>query len=60
AVPEKSAQPETDGAPEVPAPATETVTRRPRRRTASRAAGPPPDSPEAAEADVSAGATSEN
>ncbi|WP_243789482.1 translation initiation factor IF-2 N-terminal domain-containing protein [Saccharopolyspora gloriosae] len=61
-VAEKPSEPATNGVPEVPAPATATVTRRPRRRAASRPAGPPPD--EAVPGDnaegAGAGANSEN
>ncbi|MGW0890278.1 translation initiation factor IF-2 N-terminal domain-containing protein [Saccharopolyspora sp. NPDC002578] len=60
-VAEKPSEPATNGVPEVPAPATASVTRRPRRRAASRPAGPPPD--EAAPGnveDATAGANSES
>ncbi|GAB2687283.1 hypothetical protein GCM10027271_57810 [Saccharopolyspora gloriosae] len=60
-VAEKPSEPATNGVPEVPASATASVTRRPRRRAASRPAGPPPD--EAAPGnveDATAGANSES
>ncbi|MCA1194689.1 translation initiation factor IF-2 N-terminal domain-containing protein [Saccharopolyspora sp. 6V] len=60
---EKPAEPATNGVPEAPAPATASVTRRPRRRAASRAAAAPTNSPEAVPgdaADATAGASSES